>query len=158
MTRSSDDRGEPSGLVRLAHSLTSGMVLPPPDSDAPAGIAPKGFGWEAGILAIGWATVDLERSAAELADIAFEFAHDDEALGARALIGHPGRVGLVLLEPSTEGRLAATLARNGEGLAVVYQQSRGLVTEGALKMTPLGRAGRLVDPGRRWGPFLIVVD
>ena len=115
-------------------------------------------GRRAGVVAIGWATVDLERSAADLPDISFDFAPDDEAVAGRALIGHPGAVALVLLEPSTEGRLAATLARNGEGVAVIYEISRGLPPDGPVKMTPLGRPGRLVDPAQRWGPYRIVVE
>lgn len=139
MTAQAGEEHSADGLQKLAGELAAGDV-------------------GSGVLAVGWATVDLERSAAELPHVPFDFAPDDEALGARALIGHPGRIALLLLEPSTEGRLAGTLARNGEGIAVLYQQSRGMPEEGALKMTPLGRLGRLTDPGRRWGPFLIVID
>ncbi len=75
-------------------------------------------------LALGWATVDLERAAAAFielfgpADDAPEAMADDELLGATCLRLATGRADLptiILLEPNTEGRLAASLARNGEG-------------------------------------------
>ena len=110
------------------------------------------------VVAVGWATVDLERSAATLSQIDFAFAPDDEALAGRALIGYPGAVALVLLEPSTEGRLAGTLARNGEGIAVIYEAARGLPPDGPARRTPMGRLGRLVDPAQRWGPYRIIVE
>ncbi|HTS14532.1 MAG TPA: hypothetical protein VMH24_02625, partial [Candidatus Sulfotelmatobacter sp.] len=76
------------------------------------------------VIAIGLATVDLDRAAADLPDVAFHRAPDDDLLGARGfaaeLPGRPGGVTLLLLEPSTEGRLTAFLARHGEGLAAVY--------------------------------------
>ena len=86
---------------------------------------------EAGPLdrsAIGWATVELDRAERELADAfgtgigAFGAAPDDRILGARCRsprAAPPGSDSLVL-EPTTEGRLAATLARHGEGPAVVW--------------------------------------
>lgn len=145
MSARGSDEGANADLQRLAHELAAGRL---------EGTA----GRPSSVVAIGWATVDLERSAAELPGISFDFAPDDEAVAGRALIGHPGAVALVLLEPSTEGRLAGTLARNGEGIAVIYEASRGLPPEGPAKMTPLGRPGRLVDPAQRWGPYRIVVD
>jgi hypothetical protein len=79
-------------------------------------------------LAIGWATVELERAARELAarlpaGAAFVGAAPSIVLGARCLVAsasHPGDPRLVLLEPSTEGRLAAALARHGEGWIVTW--------------------------------------
>lgn len=81
------------------------------------------------IVAVGWATVESDRAAAELTAALglpsdpFEPADDSIVLGARCRIGRGvlavGR-SLVLLEPATEGRLAATLARLGEGPAVVW--------------------------------------
>jgi hypothetical protein len=80
-------------------------------------------------IAVGWATVDLDRAAAELVgglDLrpeAFTAVDDSVALGARCRVAHgalPGEVAVVLLEPATEGRLAATLARHDEGPAAVW--------------------------------------
>jgi hypothetical protein len=79
-------------------------------------------------LGRGWATVDLDRAGMELRDLlatdcAFEDAPRSEWLGARCRVGRAvGRADstLVLLEPDTEGRLAAFLARHGEGWAADY--------------------------------------
>lgn len=81
------------------------------------------------LIALGWATVELERAAmevgAELRIPAERFvgAAATPALGARCRVARgvlPGGASLVLLEPATEGRLAATLARSGEGPAAVW--------------------------------------
>jgi hypothetical protein len=107
------------------------------------------------LLAIGWATVDWERVAAELGQTALEPADPEPALGARAWRARTGSIDLVLLEPSTEGRLAGFLARHGEGLAALYVAAR---TNGPGRPTALGRNGRLVEPRTSWGPFLIAVE
>ena len=77
-----------------------------------------------------WATVDLERVLADVASgVERAFPGDVEArreppgpllhdplIGARIrLLRPPDRAAIALAEPSTEGRLAATLARHGEG-------------------------------------------
>jgi hypothetical protein len=108
-------------------------------------------------VAVGWATVELERAAAELgAALAigaerFEAAPDTTALGARCLIADEvlaGDLSLVLLEPSTEGRLAATLARFGEGPAAIWLAPVDPTVAG----TTLGAAGRVI-PAATAGPF-----
>ncbi len=79
-------------------------------------------------VAVGWATVDLDRATAELRALGpFLPTSPDLLLGATArtgpggpAAGAPGRPSVVLLEPSTEGRLAAILARRGEGWAALY--------------------------------------
>ena len=80
-------------------------------------------------VAIGWATVELDRAVAELAEAMgvpaerFAIAGDDELLGARCRVAMGVLAearSLVVLEPATEGRLAATLARHGEGPAVIW--------------------------------------
>jgi hypothetical protein len=80
-------------------------------------------------LAIGWATVELERAAAELSSGlapggGFRTAPSSELLGARCLVGRAATgspaTWLVLLEPSTEGRIAASLVRHGEGWAASW--------------------------------------
>jgi hypothetical protein len=83
-------------------------------------------------IALGWATVDLDRmersfgeaypgSVTSTAELGV-----DELLGARCRLVRPGVAGvpaLVLLEPSTEGRLAAGLARHGEGPMAIWLES-----------------------------------
>ena len=75
------------------------------------------------VLAEIWATVDLERALTDLrggavpgAGVASDIL-EDPLLGARVLVLPPegGGPRIALVEPSTEGRLAATLARHGEG-------------------------------------------
>src|SRR6267142_1080428 len=69
------------------------------------------------VVGVGWATVELERAARELAGIAtFSPAPRDAALGAtarRSPLGDRPRPAVVLLEPDMEGLLAAALARFG---------------------------------------------
>ncbi|MFM2105800.1 MAG: hypothetical protein RL338_832 [Chloroflexota bacterium] len=75
------------------------------------------------LAGIGWATVDLERAAAAWPDRRLHRGAPEPGLGATTLVeggAVPGGIALVLLEPATEGRLAATLARHGEGPAVLY--------------------------------------
>lgn len=124
-------------------------------------------------LAIGWATVDLERAEEELVErLALQAAArrrpapPDELLGAncRLLTSGRGRE-ILLLEPSTEGRLASALARFGEGVLAVYlrvaatalpaahRAGLSLTAEGA---GPVGRQ-RLVLGGPRWGPHVLLV-
>jgi hypothetical protein len=89
------------------------------------------------VIGVGWATVDLDRAAAELAaDLDLEtedFVHapDSVALGARSRVaaGSLGvGVALVVLEPATEGRLAGHLARQDEGPAVIWLGGRPAAT------------------------------
>lgn len=100
------------------------------------------------LLAVGWATVDRERAGASLGSAdpgAVELA-EDRLLGARAL--GVGRT--VLLEPAREGRLAASLARWGEGPAALYF-SAGSGGLGSLARS-LGEGGEPVRRSSR-GPF-----
>ena len=140
------------------------------------------------IAGVGWATVELERSAGEL-DAAFHRAGmpkpawepgtRDELLGASVWLsrewwptwGQDEAPAIVILEPDTEGRLAAALARSGEGVAAIYLAPR-LVDAGAPAETPrpidlarVGRpaagplgSGRLLLARPTWGPHVIVLD
>jgi hypothetical protein len=73
------------------------------------------------VIALGWATVDTERAAAALHEFGpFQIAVDEAILGAACRLGRPASVRLAILEPNTEGRLAATLARHDEGPAVLW--------------------------------------
>jgi hypothetical protein len=107
------------------------------------------------LLAVGWATVDAERTASELGGVELVEADPEPALGAHAWVARTGSIDLVVLEPATEGYLAAHLARHGEGIAVLYVSS---AAAGRVQPTALGRPGRLVRPNRLWGPFVIAVE
>jgi hypothetical protein len=85
-------------------------------------------------LAVGWATVETERSIASIATdlhippAAFLPAPDSEVLGARCLVAGgvlPGGAALVVLEAATEGLLAAALARHDEGPRVIWIAPEG---------------------------------
>jgi len=114
------------------------------------------------VIALGWATVDTERGAAELSDYGpFEPGPDEAILGARSAVGPPGSNDLrvAIVEPNTEGRLAATLARHDEGPAVLWVAG---APQGDLRLStaadgPFGRE-RLVLGGGLGGRHLIVVE
>lgn len=104
--RSARDRLEAAVIANEAHGSTDGPVV-----------------------GVGWATVELERSASELAadleiePAAFAAAPASVALGARCLVARGalgGGIAVVIIEPSTEGRLAGRLARHDEGPAVIW--------------------------------------
>lgn len=102
---------------------------------------------EADVIALGVATVDCERAAAELPGLAFQPAPDDELLGARVLAAAlPSGRTLLLLEPTREGRLTAFLARHGEGLAALHVASPSI-----------GGAGRLVHGNAADEPVIVLV-
>ena len=134
--------------------------------DASEGDAPPN---ERRVLAVIWATVDRDRVLADL-DVAAERLAEDPHLGASVTLvrpadGHP----IAILEPVTEGRLAATLARRGEGPGGEYVETplsleaiggaaaaAGLVI-GRPADGPFGRSV-LVLPRRAGGPHLVLVE
>jgi hypothetical protein len=127
----------------------------------------------------GWATVELDRAERDLVasfgrlssgwsrDLA-----DDTLLGARCrlIASRPGQLEILLLEPVTEGRIAASLARFGEGVVAVYVvlpdarfravlrdlRGAGLVLSGE-GHGPFGRQ-HLVAGGPPWGAHLCVAQ
>ncbi len=117
----------------------------------------------------GWATVDLARTEqAALGQLrqspSIEWDLDD-VLGASArLVTQEDGRDLVLLEPSTEGRVAAALARHGEGIVALYllvgADAPVQVRAAGFNLGPPGSGPfgpeRLVLGGPRWGPFLII--
>ena len=128
-------------------------------------------------IAVGWATVELDRAAVELAaelDLSpdgFRAASASPVLGARCLVANallPGRLAFALMEPSTEGRLAASLARFAEGPAVVWLAeprlsaglTRGRASGDELPIAEVGPFGaeRLILGGPRHGPYWLVLD
>jgi hypothetical protein len=124
-----------------------------------------GRGDGADVVAIGWATVEAQRAEIELGRALgdglapFVDAPDDVLLGARcrsaAAVSPPF---VVVLEPSTEGRLAGSLARLGEGpIAVWFSLGPGPV-DGASDPAegPFGRE-RLVASGPRDGRHVFLL-
>ena len=129
----------------------------------------------------GWATVELDRAEDELGMWLGDGAGEpggvppdaaDPHLGAFARVrpagGLPGDA-FVLLEPNTEGRLAASLARDSEGPCALYlrpavgltawaagARERG-VRLSSRRAGPLGTEVLLVG-GPIGGPHLLVVD
>jgi hypothetical protein len=126
-------------------------------------------------IAVGWATVELDRAAVVLAPMlapgtSFEPVTPSEHLGATCRVGRvdPAFVDelagiVVLLEPSTEGRLAATLARFGEGWCATWDAGRAAgeageaATLSARRDGPLGPE-RLLLGGPVSGPHRLVLD
>jgi len=122
-----------------------------------------------------WATVDLERTLAELGleglAAAVADARRDALLGARVLIVPVGsdQPRRAIAEPTTEGRLAATLARHGEGPAGRYlavgddlDRARARATAAGIPVSrievgPFGPS-MLVLIGPVSGPHLILCD
>ena len=123
------------------------------------------------IVALGWATVDIDavrrRIEADAGFGAFEAAPRDAHLGARAVVHRPGDGSgepiEVLLEPDTEGRLAASLARHGEGFAAIWFNPRPEMPQdppagfGGLADGPLGPA-RLLLGGPPWGLSVLLLE
>jgi hypothetical protein len=120
------------------------------------------------IVGIGWATVELERAAQAFGPPGtWQPAVRDATLGAASWIAlgrdRDREPAIVLLEPDTEGRLAAFLVRHGEGVAAVYvalPDTSAAVADhlrlGALAPGPLGFA----RPLRRGAdaPAILVVQ
>lgn len=119
------------------------------------GLAARSHHGMPGLLAVGWATIDLERTLEGLVVTADGPSVDEPLLGARACRVDAAGIPVVVLEPATEGRLAAALARRGEGICALYVAAAGPPPSGAGRMTALGLPGRLVAADQPWGPFVI---
>ncbi len=141
----------------------AGLGTPPADA-GPDGSGLALAGLAVRVVAVGWATVDLDRAWSELAPPGAA-AHEDHVhvvdglLGARGrfLGSSPGGIRSILLEPATEGRLAASLARRGEGPAALYLAP----TTGDLSaaLDRLARAGTRMRAGdTAIGPGAVVLD
>jgi hypothetical protein len=145
--------------------------MPRPDADLEP--AARAIAGPAAVeLAVIWATVDLDRTLAErrIAPTAIRLL-EDTLLGARVVVtsAEPGGSPLAIAEPITEGRLAATLARHGEGPAGRYvavpdgiRMARARAAEAGFAVSrtqggPFG-ASILVLTGPVSGPHLIVCD
>lgn len=129
------------------------------------------------LVAVGWSTVDLDRAESEL-DMWLEPADADPVTRNDAHLGAAIRVReapelpgarLAFAEPDTEGRLAASLARDGEGPCALYlDPADGLAAWSAAARTrgvTLARADAgpfgpqvLVLGSPVAGPHLVIVD
>ena len=107
------------------------------------------------------ATVDLERSLTDRGQHADpRAAANDPLLGARvAVVRDPDGATIAVAEPTTEGRLAASLARHGEGPAGRYV---GVPDEDGLEAfrrraaaAGVGISGVAIGP---FGPSVLVLD
>jgi hypothetical protein len=110
-------------------------------------------------LGIGWATVDLDRATAELAvDLGllgpgvFRPARRSAVLGGACRVADgvlPDDGLLVVLEPDTEGRLAGSLARLGEGPLVAWLagEATGPDLDPVDTAAPLAGAGLTLPSG-----------
>jgi hypothetical protein len=116
-------------------------------------------------VAVGWATVESERAEAELTDALgvtigpFADAPDDGLLGARCRTAAGGPASFIaVLEPTTEGRLAGSLARLGEGPVAVWFMLTQAPVEGTSPVAdgPFGPE-YLVVRGPRDGRHLLLL-
>lgn len=119
----------------------------------------------------GVATVDADRMERDLKPMTSRDLPDDTQLGARSrLLTSAGVLGVVLLEPITEGRIAASLARFDEGAVAVYvlvpvARFPGVTTDlraAGLDLSgeasgPFGRQW-LVAGGSAWGAHLLIAE
>lgn len=117
------------------------------------------------VVAVIVATVDLERAAAAIGGTVRPLA-EDPLLGARVWLieagtgvppAEPGERPVALVEPSTEGRLAATLARRGEGPVGRYVAARGGLSAAGVRAARAGIALSRTEPGP-FGPSVLVLD
>ncbi len=109
------------------------------------------------LLAIGWSSVESARTERAMGG-PFEDVSDDDYLGAscRITVGIVG-VPVIVLEPCTEGRLAALLARHGEGPAVAWYASQGdVVPAGPVSDGPFGAEWPVRGDGVGPGPVVLV--
>jgi hypothetical protein len=138
-----------------------------PAGDIAATLLPAGA--EPVVLAVIWATVDADRVLAGIGLPGIELA-DDPLLGASVRLVRPSDGDpIALVEPRTEGLLAETLARSGEGPAGRYVLAadglasvlvRAAAAGVALTRAEPGPFGQsvLVRGGPTAGPHLVLVE
>ncbi|MEO7119351.1 MAG: hypothetical protein ABIZ34_10310 [Candidatus Limnocylindrales bacterium] len=137
-----------------ADSLMVGEPLAAESDEAPT-VAPR-------LAALGWATVDTERFAADLERELMGEPVRMPSLGAdatRVASADGSAITLILLEPITEGRIAAALVRHAEGPIALYLDDVSAPDDAfASEPSPLGRTVRLIRPAPPSGPFILAVD
>jgi hypothetical protein len=149
--------------LRIVHEPEAGdgrlLVGDPTEGDEPPAPA-AGAADAVRLAALGWGTVDLERAAEAFGRPSQGDLVGDTLLGARGqALATSGAFRIVLLEPSTEGRLAAALARHGEGPVTLYL-SGGRAIDDDEPPDAAAPAATALGPGRlahapRGGPFVI---
>ena len=129
------------------------MSGPPPD-DAAATLLPAGT--DPHVIAVIWATVDIDRVVAGIGLPAVELP-DDPLFGAFVrLVRPPDADPIALLEPRTEGRIAETLARAGEGPVGRYVVAVDGLARVADRAAAAGLALSRIEEGP-FGPSAIVL-
>jgi hypothetical protein len=115
--------GEEARILWWGLAAASVQMLDVPDDPARAGLFPRPFDdWTEAPRGLVLATLDADRAIADLAPALpgeWRDAGEDAVLGARCCRLPLDRSVLVLAEPSTEGYVAACLARHGEGPVAV---------------------------------------
>jgi hypothetical protein len=130
------------------------MSVEPPVEPVLARLLPAGG--EPRVLAVIWATVDADRVLAGIG-LAAEALADDTLLGAavrlvRPLDGEP----IALVEPTTEGLIALTLARSGEGPVGQYVLAAGGLAGLVARAVAAGIDVKTADKGP-FGPSALVL-
>jgi len=142
------------GTVSAAAATLSFVAGPPPDDRIVLG---DGLASERA-TDVPFRLLSLAIATLELGPLDGDEAVDEPALGARGVATEVDGRAVVVLEPTTEGRLAGSVARFGPGPCGLYlaaEHRQSLVT------TPerpgiLG-ATKLILGGPAWGPHLLVV-
>ena len=172
-------RDDPAPDGRLVFEpIGGGAPVARPAFDAPG--APGALDAPLVLVGVAWSTVELDRAEQELDPWLFPAdrslgdgdARPDPHLGALTRLRRgaslPGDT-LVLAEPNTEGRLAGSLARDGEGPCALYLRPAGGLGDwaaaarergvqlSARRRGPLGSAVLLLGRSLA-GPHLMVVD
>ena len=137
-----------------------------PGREAPD-LRPADDAWPWPVVARIWRTVDVERTVAQLGLEAEPLVRDEVLGGQGVLVRPPDGLPTAILEPFTEGRLAASLAMNGEGFAGLYLAPPGGLDEvrrigeslGPEAPGPFGRSAlhgprHLLDGG----PLTVIVE
>ncbi len=136
-----------AALTGLCQQVVPGLTLP---SDA--------------LVALVWATPDIERSAGQVV-APFVAAGRDQLLGAQAWCVRFGRLSILLEQPDRRSGLEAYVSRYGDGVAAIYVDRPDLQPPTSAGRrparpldTPLGRRGWLLPHEWPWGPFVVTLE
>jgi hypothetical protein len=152
---------EPVREADLDPDLEPDREVAEPAGDGVPRPAPIGGRLSMRLMAVAWATVDLERAMTELAawlrpdrplPPGLPRDGEDSHLGARTRLARTALwpdVSLVLTEPVTEGLVAASLARHDEGPCAIYVSPAG----GLDAWLAAARRRSVPVSARRDGPF-----
>jgi hypothetical protein len=130
------------------------MTLEPSVEPVIARLLPVGS--EPRVIAVIWATVDLDRVLAGIG-LPAEALADDTLLGAAVRLVRPiGGEPIALVEPTTEGLIALTLARSGEGPVGQYVRAAGGLPGLVARAATAGIDVKSADEGP-FGPSALVL-